>query len=48
MKSLPPEVPEFERDTRASDEIKRTLAKILGEDGGGFHDPLPLPRTGIF
>jgi len=48
LKSLPPlpEPPFVEQDDRRQRVIRSELARL--EPSGGFHDPLPLPRTGIF
>jgi hypothetical protein len=42
-----PFVPERERDTRVADEIRNTLARVLG-DGGDWSRPMPRRHTGIF
>jgi hypothetical protein len=49
LKALPPEQKPPEGwwpDTRMQDEIRSTLRRVLGEDGG-FHGPLPRRRIGL-
>jgi len=44
--ALPPLPVEPEKDMRAANEKRRTLARILGE-GGGFHGALPRRNIGL-
>jgi hypothetical protein len=43
---LPPEPPFVEQDDRRQKTIRSELARL--EPGGGFHDPMPQRKIGIF
>ena len=49
LKALPPEQKQNEDywpDTRRQDEIRDTLRRVLGEDGG-FHGAMPRRKIGL-